>query len=118
MTAKRIQRKRTKGWKMPENTIYAGRPSLLSNPFRIEDWGRDGAVAAFRLYVKHHHAGKALATFVEAMLRDKGKNIACWCHLCERHKNGKTFGEVCSDCDPCHTDVLGEIANADEGPTA
>lgn len=33
MNAKRIQRKRTKGWKMPENTIYVGRPTKWGNPF-------------------------------------------------------------------------------------
>lgn len=32
---KRIQRKRTKGWKMPENTIYVGRPTKWGNPFRL-----------------------------------------------------------------------------------
>lgn len=31
---KRIQRRRTKGWKMPEGAIYVGRPTLLGNPFR------------------------------------------------------------------------------------
>ena len=30
---KRIQRKRTKGWKMPENTVYVGRPTKWGNPF-------------------------------------------------------------------------------------
>jgi hypothetical protein len=33
MTPKRIQCKRTKGWKMPPNTVYVGRPSLWGNPF-------------------------------------------------------------------------------------
>jgi hypothetical protein len=31
----RIQRKRTKGWKMPENTVYVGRGSKWGNPFSI-----------------------------------------------------------------------------------
>lgn len=30
---KRIQRKRSKGWKMPDNTIYVGRPTKWGNPF-------------------------------------------------------------------------------------
>lgn len=35
---KRIQRKRTKGWKMPENTVYVGRPTKYGNPFiNIQD---------------------------------------------------------------------------------
>lgn len=32
----RVQRKRTKGWKMPENTVYVGRGSRFGNPFSIE----------------------------------------------------------------------------------
>ncbi len=30
---KRIQRSRAKGWRMPPNTVYVGRPSLFGNPF-------------------------------------------------------------------------------------
>jgi hypothetical protein len=30
-----IQRKRTKGWKSPPNTIYVGRPSIWGNPFTV-----------------------------------------------------------------------------------
>jgi len=33
MKPKRIQRKRTKGWRMPPNTVYAGRGSKWGNPF-------------------------------------------------------------------------------------
>jgi len=32
---KRIQRKRTKGWRMPEGAIYVGRPTIFGNPFRV-----------------------------------------------------------------------------------
>lgn len=31
----RIQRKRTRGWRMPEGAIYVGRPSRWGNPFRV-----------------------------------------------------------------------------------
>jgi hypothetical protein len=30
---KRIQRKRVKGWRMPPNTVYVGKPSRFWNPF-------------------------------------------------------------------------------------
>ena len=33
---KRIQRKRVKGWHMPPNTIYVGRPTAFGNPYRLE----------------------------------------------------------------------------------
>ena len=32
-TPKRIQRRRTKGWRMPPNTVYVGRPTRWGNPF-------------------------------------------------------------------------------------
>ena len=35
MKPKRIQRKRTKGWRMPENTVYVGRPSKFRNMCRV-----------------------------------------------------------------------------------
>jgi len=35
----RIQRKRTKGWKKPENAVYVGRGSEWGNPFVV---GIDG----------------------------------------------------------------------------
>lgn len=84
----RIQRKRTKGWKMPPNTVYVGRPTEWGNP-----WGYRGkysikdpveAVDKFRGWVKNLNL---------APLR--GKNLACWCPLDQ----------------PCHADVLLEIAN-------
>ena len=35
MTPIRIQRKRTKGWRMPPNTVYVGRPTIWGNPFPV-----------------------------------------------------------------------------------
>ena len=34
MTPIRIQRERTKGWRMPPNTVYVGRLSKFGNPFK------------------------------------------------------------------------------------
>ncbi len=31
----RIQRKRSRGWKMPENTVYVGRPTKWGNGFSV-----------------------------------------------------------------------------------
>jgi hypothetical protein len=42
----------------------------------------------------------------------RGKNLACWCPLCERHKEGRPLGVSCPDCQPCHVDELLELANA------
>lgn len=32
----RVQRRRTKGWRMPDNTIYVGRGSKWGNPYTLE----------------------------------------------------------------------------------
>lgn len=36
----RIQRKRSKGWRMPPNTVYIGRPSKHGNPFSLSNHSR------------------------------------------------------------------------------
>lgn len=124
----RIQRQRTKGCKMPDNTVYVGRPTRWGNPFRIGQThmpavhpsevtavksgpfthfsvdGRPGiplipfdkpltpedTVALFR--------GHAMEQIGPASIREalRGKNLACFCALDQ----------------PCHADVLLELANA------
>lgn len=93
----RIQRKRTAGWKMPENTVYVGRPTMWGNhaasALCIKD--RAEAVAAFRCWVDQcaSYAWKG-----RAVIDLRGKNLACWCPLDK----------------PCHADVLLELANKDQ----
>lgn len=128
MTApRRIQRQRTKGWKMPANTIYVGRPTRFGNPFLTHADERDGhgektgrrieirsAEEAVSLYRKW--LGKAMRSaefdrkadinsymlyfdrkiICEEIATLRGKNLACWCPLDQ----------------PCHADVLLELANA------
>ena len=112
MKPERIQLKRTKGWKMPPNTVKVDRTSTVyGNDFRIghpvpklflhmdfdlADTFRymneavvtdaSEAVRLFRSY------GLPNAKDIAAL---RGKNLACWC------KPGE----------PCHADVLLEIAN-------
>jgi hypothetical protein len=95
----RIQRRRIKGWRMPENTVYVGRPSIWGNPYRegqVHQIGglavTDDAVLAFRLLV----TSEGNWPYREEAKRELGgKNLACWCPLTK----------------PCHADVLLEIAN-------
>lgn len=98
----RIQLKRTKGWRMPENTVKVDRTTRWGNPFAA---GRDGPMGRTPV----DNAGAV--GFFEQMMRDselheaaqypadlsalRGKNLACWC------KPGA----------PCHADVLLELAN-------
>lgn len=92
MAPKRIQRKRTKGWRMPEGAVYVGRPTRWGNPFTVTpDHDAKACVREFRHYV----LGR-LSSGVGYPLRElRGKDLACWCPLDQ----------------PCHADVLLELAN-------
>lgn len=92
----RVQRKRTKGWKMPPNTVYVGRPSQWGNPFYRGHHCSNAAEA-----VEKYKATKAISFLPNGWFPDVartelcGKNLACWCPLDQ----------------PCHADVLLELAN-------
>lgn len=86
---KRIQRMRTKGWRMPPNTVYVGRPTKWGKPFTKANSGVASPTVRFGCEV-----GPLLDV---GELR--GKNLACWCSLEQE----------------CHADVLLELAN-DETP--
>ena len=96
----RIQLRRTKGWKMPANTVKVDRTTKWGNPYTV-DHHRE-ASEAVKLY-REWMCGiaKGLDRWERDKLRDqlrelRGKNLACWC------KPGAA----------CHADVLLEIANA------
>jgi hypothetical protein len=105
---------------MPPNTVYVGRGSPWGNPWRVVQT-RNGkwwceiadrvhrgplpdretavftAVAAFRRMILNPLAfGMELDFAPEKIARLRGKHLACWCALDQ----------------PCHADVLLEIANA------
>ncbi len=99
---KRIQRKRSKGWRMPQGAIYVGRPSRYGNDFRVGTWLFDDdhvyrpidaawAVALFREEMANWNHDTRMRWL--APLR--GHDLACWCPLDQ----------------PCHADVLIELAN-------
>ncbi len=89
----RIQRKRTRGWRMPPNTVYVGRGSKWGNPYVGE--GPHDAARMARLYSEY--LAREEQVELRRVLRAElaGKNLACWCPL-DR---------------PCHADVLLELAN-------
>ena len=93
----RVVRRRTKNWKMPGNTIYVGRPTVWGNPFVVglELIGGKKLTAAKSIALYRQYAGEAFnKRDLRACLR--GKNLACWCALDQ----------------PCHADVLLEMANS------
>ncbi|MEU7771248.1 DUF4326 domain-containing protein [Micromonospora taraxaci] len=90
----RIQRRRTAGWRMPTGAVYVGRPTKYGNPYVPSQRNaecRGAAVQAYRRHVAEHYD---LAERARAELA--GRDLACWCPLDQ----------------PCHADVLLELANA------
>lgn len=92
----RIQRRRTRGWKMPPNTVYVGRPTKWGNPVRVRKGSHiltaENAKECYRIWITKTE-GRSIG--YQAGFELRGKNLACWC------KPGE----------PCHADVLLEIAN-------
>ncbi|OCH80985.1 DUF4326 domain-containing protein [Gordonia sp. UCD-TK1] len=120
--SQRIRRHRMKGWRMPEGAVYVGRPSRFGNPFvvgevydrlhyrsktmsgakdlRVRD--RAHAVDLYRRWLNgtvHHLNTFDPPTEREICQQLHGRDLACWCPLDQ----------------PCHADVLLELANGGDG---
>lgn len=141
MTPIRVQLRRTKGWRMPENTVKVDRTTRWGNPFNFKApahcWtalsygckgdpaGRhEASIKAFRQWVSSgkfmlltgvglyaEHKGRKVPlgvspdvaaprapTIAQIQAALRGKNLGCWCSLDQ----------------PCHADVLIELANGEE----
>ena len=120
----RIQRRRTRGWRMPEGAVVVSRPSKWGNPIRWDD---------YRKYPEPYYPGTgepldaddmrripdaerrrwAVVDFKAALMAGdlpdypsldeiraelRGKDLVCWCPIDQ----------------PCHADALLELANSKE----
>lgn len=116
--AKRIQLRRTKGWRKPEGAIVVARPTRWGNPVawsahQVRDAftgeivvaTKDAPAAARRIAVDGFRSMLANPEYrainnypgddeIRSALR--GHDLACWCPLDQ----------------PCHADVLLELANS------
>jgi len=108
---KRIQLSRAKGWRMPPNTVKVDRSTRWGNPFRVgEEYVRDKMVpgggqscntvenSEHAVQLFRRFAARQVRTQVETYRELRGKDLACWCAIGQ----------------PCHADVLLEIANREE----
>ncbi len=139
-TPRRIQRKRTRGWRMPEGAVYVGRPTRWGNPFStlrgsvigprwfdVKDWPLTRGVRLvdderLELYSSHSSPDSAVEasvdlfrTLVLVRLRDRSDEARVWLDPLR----GRDLACWCPlDQQPCHADVLLELANtAVNGPT-
>jgi hypothetical protein len=107
---KRIQLKRTRGWRMPPGAVKVDRTTAWGNPWVVGAIGVPDAaesVRRFRAAVLGFHGGDGSwcrpvahpdsyigRIITRAPIELRGKDLACWC------KPGE----------PCHADVLLELA--------
>ena len=57
MTPRRVQLRRSKGWRMPANTVKIDRTTHWGNPFVIgQDGTREECIALYRRFVAGHAA--------------------------------------------------------------
>lgn len=124
MSPTRIQRRRTKGWRRPDNCVIVTRPSRYGNPFTLggaKEWlgaktneeAREACAMAFRSWIRgrdtYWMGPAAEATrkrLVEALPALRGKDLACYCPLPEPGQP-----------DHCHAAVL-LLASNDYGAPA
>ena len=95
----RVQLKRTKGWRKPEGCIVVSRPSRWGNPFKIGEWvqaddPRWRVIESLDLYFEFIVNSPAL--WLTARDELAGHDLCCVCPLDQ----------------PCHADVLLELANS------
>lgn len=97
MTPGRIQRRRTKGWRMPANTVSVTRPGVFGNPWRVgPELTADQAIRNYRAWLEDG----------ECSLSD---DLQRWrLRLCARLPEliGKNLACYCEPTAPCHADVL------------
>lgn len=109
----RIQRKRTKGWRMPPGAVYVGRGTEFGNPFTLAEASE---FHSFMMLPDHETPREIVVDWYESWLAGddvdradvkppsperiallRGKDLVCWCPLDK----------------PCHADVLLALANED-----
>jgi hypothetical protein len=134
---KRIQRKRTKGWRMPEGAVYVGRPTIFGNPFRVirstccptVDVVDDNGVTYIIDHIWAHQSGwsdvrrpgawkwarsEAVRLYADDLTLWFGGRMSHDPALAEaiRGLRGRDLACWCPLASPCHGDVLLEVANS------
>ncbi len=125
--ADRIQRRRDKGWRMPDAAVYVGRPTKFGNPWQT---GKDGCTTGPGtgpgIYGPHAAGIYADWLWCNGAVDDaEGPHIPLsvvrsYMSLMERRNviraglaelRGRDLACWCPLASPCHADVLLELAN-------
>ena len=97
---RRIQFRRTKGWRKPAGAVSVARPTRWGNPLHVARKAGRGAAAHavsqyYGLLLFRDFPEFTVPTIDEIRKHLRGRDLACWCPLDW----------------PCHADVLLRIAN-------
>jgi len=90
---RRVQRRRSAGWRKPAGAVLVTRPSRWGNPFVVGP--ERTAAAAVQLYGQWMLGAAQADLLAEARTELAGKTLVCWCR---------------PDA-PCHADVLLALVN-------
>lgn len=118
---RRIQRQRTKGWRLPEGTVVVSRPTKWGNPWTVADLlqemaghgdpadadaARSAAAESYCAWLvgdladcRHPGDPAKRVAILQALPSLRGKALACFCRLDQA----------------CHADVLLSLANVGQG---
>jgi hypothetical protein len=118
---RRVQRRRTAGWRKPENTVIVSRPSRFGSPFTLAmayelgyartgdtEQARAACAGAFKEWLRGNRSmwqseegDRARQRILDGLPELRGKNLACYCPLPEPGQP-----------DHCHAAVLLDLANS------
>jgi hypothetical protein len=136
MSPQRVQRKRTKGWRMPEGAVYVGRGSKFGNPFKLgetqiripgidgREWEHEGRLHKTTGQLAAFHHSDYSITWHQIELASLEEIITIYREYVASPWLGKLRTEVqlelagkdlacwCPLDKPCHADVLLELANS------
>lgn len=113
---KRIQRKRAPGWRKPASAIDCTRPGPWGNPYTVREVLKPvhSFIVVDKLGVVRCHAflnrNDAARIAVGLFKHDLRIKLLCWPEYLEPLR-GKDLLCWCREDDPCHADVLLELAN-------
>lgn len=120
---RRVQLRRTKGWRMPENTAKVARPTKWGNPYRVGHatfapqlvLAKDhGVLMPAPKYIESTEmAVRMLEILIHSNVEDPLSFLPAYPALEEirAELRGKNLACLCPLDQPCHADVLLELAN-------
>lgn len=128
-SARRIQLRRTKGWRKPEGAVVVARPSRWGNPFRVGDLIADPTNGWNPIpgYPMPHEVGVFERTMVDGTrytqtvrhVVDRADAVELFRRVVEfegwnlEALRGRDLACWCPLDEPCHADVLLALANTE-----